>query len=275
MGLDRELKAVQRAAPTRNGGDRETAMILPLIRTDPFLDQRQIPMEEATGEEPVEVRDDFDRLDQNIDELAATPTVRQLKSEQSSRIRGQRIIYAVLALAIVVGYFFTYIVAQDVGRTSARAELLDSTVASLVEANEVRQAQGLPAIPIDDVIRQLNDKGIVQAVTAAVLAQVASDPRFRGPSGAIGPEGAAGQPGVGIPGDRGIPGVPGIDGEDGNSIKGDTGDVGPKGDTGDTGATGQPGAEGPPPSSFTINGQNCTRNGDTTDYTCTPIPENP
>jgi len=183
-----------------------------------------------------------------LEELASTPTVAAFEQEQRDRRRMGKAILALLVLAIIIGYILTGIVANNVGRTAARQEVLDSTVASLVQANQVRESKGLPAIPVDEVVAQLNDQGIVQAVTAAVLSQIEGDPRFRGPNGVDGAPGTNGQPGLagtnGVNGVNGANGAPGTNGEPGPA--GAQGVEGPQGAQGAQGPEGAQGIQGPP-----------------------------
>ena len=219
------------------------------------------------------VPDDLDaRLEANLEELASTPTVAAFEQEQRERRRMGKAILALLVLAIIIGYILTGIVANNVGRTAARQEVLDSTVASLVQANQVREAKGLPAIPVDEVVAQLNDQGIVQAVTSAVLSQIEGDPRFRGSNGVDGAPGANGQPGsAGTNGVNGANGASGTNGEPGPAgAQGVEGPPGAQGAQGPEGPQGEPGPQGNAPNSFTIDGQTCTRDADNSgNYTCT------
>lgn len=108
-----------------------------------------------------------------------------------------------------------------------------------------------------------------------------------GPSGPAGPTGPEGAPGLlgpagppGEPGEAGAAGAAGPQGEPG--IEGPTGPTGPPGPPGEPGAAGPTGPAGPPPQSWTWTDPgtlpsevddtrySCTRNGETTTYTCTP-----
>jgi hypothetical protein len=281
MGSDKKLRAARHKLDTPTSGMPQIAPILPLPvaeRTDPCLDLGQegpVPI----VEEPDDVRDQFDKLDANIHELAATPTFIEFEEEQRARKRGQKVLLALIALAVLGGYIFTWFVSRDVATQAARQELLRGTVAGLEQANVERAAIGLPQIPIEDVIANLDQDGIVSAVTTTVLARIESDPRFRGPSGAEGVPGSPGLPGTagtpGAAGQAGTNGTPGTNGQPGSvglpGTDGANGTNGVDGRNGIDGKNGNDGATGPPPNSFTINGQTCRANASgSTDYTCTP-----
>lgn len=225
----------------------------------------------------------YDKLDANIHELAATPTFNEFSREREIRRRWNKVLLGLIALAVLGGYIFTWFVSRDVATNAARQELLRGTVAGLEQANVERERAGLPQIPIQDVIANLDQDGIVSAVTTTVLARIESDPRFRGPVGAAGLPGVPGAPGTagtpgaagsagadgvqGAPGAAGLPGANGIDGANGtNGADGSPGPAGP------AGAQGSPGAAGKPPASFTFSNQTCTRDAGSPDdaatYTC-------
>jgi len=269
----------------------QIAPILPLPvaeRTDPCLDLGQEDPVPIVAE-PDETVQAYDRLDNLVGELAATPTFNEFKQEQNERRRWNKVLLALIALAVLGGYIFTWFVSRDVATNAARQELLRGTVAGLEQANVEREAAGLPQIPIQDVIANLDQDGIVSGVTTTVLARIESDPRFRGPVGAGGLPGVPGAPGsagtpgaAGSAGADGAPGTSGLNGADGlpgatgapgaNGTNGADGQPGPAGPPGPAGSQGASGATGPPPNSFTINGQTCTANAPgSTDYTCSPV----
>ena len=279
MGSEEKLRTARHKLDTPTSGMPQIAPILPLPvaeRTDPCLDLGQ---EEPapTVAEPDDVVQAYDRLDANIHELAATPTFTEFKQEQTERRRWNRVLLALIALAVLGGYIFTWFVSRDVATNAARQELLRGTVAGLEQANVERERAGLPQIPIQEVIANLDQDGIVSAVTTTVLARIESDPRFRGPAGSQGTPGlpgAAGTPGAageaGANGEQGAPGLNGTDGAPGEP--GAPGTPGANGDKGDKGDKGDPGASGKPPASFTFSNQTCTRDAGSPDdaatYTC-------
>lgn len=177
--------------------------------------------------------------------------------------RRNRLIAGAIALAIIGSYLFTYFVARAEGAKAANLELLESAVSSLQQANDERAKQGLPPVQVPaPAPAQLDRNAVIDAVTSAVIAQIGSDPRFKGPAGEsiMGPKGPQGDQGPqGLPGVAGPTGPAGRDGERGpqgdtgpegpqgqQGPKGDTGDRGPQGDTGPEGPTGPQGPEGPP-----------------------------
>jgi hypothetical protein len=285
MGSEDKLRTARHKLNTPTSGMPQIAPILPLPvaeRTDPCLDLGQEGPAPIVAE-PDEVAQDYDRLDANIHELAATPTFNEFTQEQQARKRWNKLLLALIALAVLGGYIFTWFVSRDVATNAARQELLRGTVAGLEQANVERAEAGLPQIPIEDVIANLDQDGIVSAVTTTVLARIESDPRFRGPSGAEGVPGAPGLPGTsGTPGAAGQAGANGINGTNGangtdglpgpSGSAGIQGDKGDKGDTGVKGDKGDTGAQGAPPASFTFSGQTCTRDPGSPDnaatYTC-------
>lgn len=238
MESDGKLRTAAHRLHTDDGETPQTAQILPLPRaeqTDPWLDLGHGPA--PIVEEPDEVRQAYDKLDSNLVELADTPTVVEFQQEKRARIRMGKFILALLVLAILLGYALTWFVAGNVAKTSSRTELLRGTVESLQQANEQRAAAGLPQIPIQQIVDQLDQKGLADAITTTVLVKLATDPRYRGSGGAPGLPGAVGLPG--IPGEPGIAGAPGAAGEPGA-----TGAPGTAGQPGSPGAPGDPGVQG-------------------------------
>ena len=276
MGSDKKLRTAAHRLLTDDGETPQTAQIhhLPTKAetTDPWLDLGQGPA--PIVEEPDEVRQQYDKLDSNLDELAETPTVVEFEQEKRARIRMGKIILALLVLAILLGYALTWFVADNVAKTTAKTELLRGTVESLQQANQQRAAVGLPPINIQDIVDQLDQKGIGDAITTTVLVKLSTDPRYRGVNGepgipglpgavglpgapgepgTPGAPGAAGQPGAtGTPGTAGQPGVNGVNGANGlDGLPGPSGTEGPAGaqgapgSQGPAGAPGEPGAQGP------------------------------
>jgi len=196
---------------------------------------------------------------ENLQGLSEAPNQADFDLEKSQRKRGQRVLIALLALAVVGGYVFTYFVSRDVGAGAARDELLFSTVASLEATNIEREKAGLAPINIPAVVEQAAPGGVVDqgaiidAVTLNVLARMETSDRFRGAAGAAGLPGRDGAPCLptdprcvgpaGQPGADGedgadsiVPGPKGADGEDGadSTVPGPIGPIGPVGPAGPT-----------------------------------------
>lgn len=183
------------------------------------------------------------RAQSGLEAIEDAPTQTQLHRETRARQRGQKVFAAVIVLAILAGYIFTYIVSQNVGRNAAKQEILASTVSSLEQTNRSRADVGLPPVDIPAVVQEVESNGLdqsalVDAVTLNVVSLLETDSRFRGAPGAIGPVGPRGEPClpsnpecVGPPGAEGEPGRPGEPGE-----PGEEGEPGRPGDTGPAGA---------------------------------------
>jgi hypothetical protein len=184
-------------------------------------------------------------------EALRVPTQLGLDREEGRRKRHRKIVAALILLALLGSYLFTYFVAQQQGAQGARAELLEASIASLQQENARRASVGLP--PINVPPPAVNTDAVIDSVTTAVIAKITSDPRFRGPAGQsiMGPQGQQGPMGPqGIPGERGergergLPGLPGLPGERGlPGEKGEPGERGPEGPQGPQGPQGPP-AEG-------------------------------
>ncbi len=248
MESDEKLRTAAHRLNTDDGETPQTAQIHHFPRaeqTDPWLDLGQGPA--PIVEEPEEVRQAYDKLDTNLSELAETPTVVEFEQEKRARIRMGKFILALLVLAILLGYVLTWFVANKVATTAARTELLRGTVETLQQANEQRAAAGLPQIPIEEVVAQLDQKGIGDAITTTVLVKLATDPRYRGVNGEPGLPGVPGAVGLqGLPGDPGTAGAPGAAGQPGASgAPGAAGQPGVDGQPGPGGPAGLPGGEGP------------------------------
>jgi hypothetical protein len=241
MESDKKLRTAAHRLHTPDGEMPQTAQIHHLPRaeqTDPWLDLGQGPA--PIVEEPEEVRQAYDKLDSNLVELAETPTVVEFERERRERKRMGKIILALLVLAILLGYALTWFVADKVAKTSSRTELLRGTVESLQQANEARAAAGLPEIPIQQIVDQLDQKGLGDAITTTVLVKLSTDPRYRGVNGAPGLPGLPGP--VGLPGAQGDPGAPGAPGAAGEP--GAAGAPGAVGQPGEPGKQGEPGKDG-------------------------------
>lgn len=184
------------------------------------------------------------------------------ESEKKRNKARNKIIAGLVVLALLGSYLFTYFVARDQGAKAANLELLQGAVTSLEQANEARKQQGLPPVQAPPPAAPgVNTSAVIDAVTTAVIAQIGSDPRFRGPAGEsiMGPKGPAGDAGVAGPmgpmgpagplgpaGDRGPQGDSGPPGRDGtNGQTGSQGPQGPEGPQGDRGQQGDAGPEGP------------------------------
>lgn len=181
-----------------------------------------------------------------LDVIEERPTKRALDQESTSRKRGFKVIIAVILLALIGGYLFTYFVSREVGATAAQAELLASTVRSLESTNVQRQAAGLPPVDIQAVVDDVeaggvDQAGVIDAVTLNIIALLETDKRFRGPAGEIGKRGADGAPCLptnplcvgppGLNGSNGTDGTPGTNGADGGEGKqGKPGEPGTNGD---------------------------------------------
>ena len=129
MESDEKLSTAAHRLNTETGEIPQTAQIhhFPRVeQTDPWLDLGQGPA--PIVEEPDETRQAYDKLGDNLNELAETPTVTEFEQEKRARIRMGKFILALLVLAILIGYVLTWFVANNVAKTSARTELLRGTV---------------------------------------------------------------------------------------------------------------------------------------------------
>lgn len=169
------------------------------------------------------------RAQTGLEAIEEAPTQGQLERETRARQRGQKVFAAVIVLAILLGYLFTYFVSRNVGATAAKQQLLESTISSLEQTNRQRADVGLPPVDIPAVVSQVEDSGtgldpsaITDAVTLNVVSLLETDPRFRGAPGVVGPVGPRGEPCLpenpeckGPPGQPGQPGQPGENGQNG------------------------------------------------------------
>lgn len=216
---------------------------------DPLVtfDHQQAKMADAMKD--VATKKDTDRLDKK-------------------RKRGNRVLIALLILALVGGYLFTYSVSRSVGEVAGTQASNDrairSSLSALDKTNIQRNRVGLPPIDVPKVAAELNDpnSGTTASDVSALntIAKLQTDPRLRDLPTIIGDAGKDGTPCLpsdpaciglpGIPGTNGDPGDPGDPGEPGEAGKqgelGPSGIPGDKGEQGIQGIPGEQGAKGPP-----------------------------
>jgi hypothetical protein len=206
-----------------------------------------------------------DRIEGALVDLAKSakdvPTQGQVRraAAESRRVGKIAVLISSLLSAIIAltALGWSSVNSHAIADNTAKAAVTEQSIHSLQDANKQLAARGLPQIPVPPQGQTIDVNGLVNSVSALVLADVERDPRFRGP------EGAAGAPGHnGRTGDTGEPGEPGSEGPGGHNgetpVPTLTADghlvfttslwvhdlgsvVGPKGDKGETGAQGEPG----------------------------------
>jgi hypothetical protein len=210
-----------------------------------------------------------DRIEGALVDLAASakdlPTKRQVSrvaTESRRRSSIAVLLSSLLSAAIALTALgWSSINSHAIADNTAKAAITDQSIHSLQDANEKLAARGLPQIPVPQQGQQIDINGLVNSVSALVLADVERDPRFKGPQGATGATGHEGPTGdTGEPGKSGSEGPGGLNGEtpvptltaEGHLVfttslwVHDLGSViGPKGEKGDKGDQGEQGLPGP------------------------------
>lgn len=188
-------------------------------------------------------------LEAQLERAEEVPTREELARTKRQANRHGRMGVAISALLGAVAILISIWNTTGVVRTETAQQLNSASIDSLKEANKKLEARGLPSIPVPQPGQDVDTNALVQAAAALVLADVQTDPRYRGQPGATvtgppgapcdpaanpacrGPEGQTGQPGVsgasGAPGApcdpairpecQGPPGIPGVNGQNGNN----------------------------------------------------------
>lgn len=213
-----------------------------------------------------------DRVENALTDLGkqvrATPSKAEVQ-EVKNKARWQAASAVIISFLIALTSLgWSGVNSSDIADNTARAAATEQSVKSLQDANEKLAARGLPQIPVPEPGQQIDINGLVNSVSALVLADIAGDPRFKGSEGDAGSPGEEGR--IGHTGEGGQPGSDGARGQDGDTpvpSLSDSGDlvfstpfssvnvgnvVGPKGEKGDKGDQGDLGPAGPTcPDGFT------------------------
>lgn len=201
-------------------------------------------------------------LAESAKDLPTKRQVRRVATESRRRSSIAVLLSSLLAAAIALTALgWTSVNSRAIADNTARAAITEQSIHSLQDANKQLAARGLPQIPVPSQGQTIDVNGLVNSVSALVLADVERDPRFRGPEGAAGAPGHEGATGhTGEQGKPGSEGPGGLNGEtpvptvtsDGHLVfttslwVHDLGSVvGPKGEKGDKGDQGEQGPAGP------------------------------
>lgn len=155
-----------------------------------------------------------DALVQFEESAQSVPTRSELNRVEHKSDRNRTI---AIALAILIGLAslaYNVFNTSQIAETAAESQLNSESIEALRLVRDQLRESGVPEselppeIPPTDVDGGVDLSAIVQATAAIVLADVRSDPRYRGPQGpdglpcdpvfderCIGPEGAEGEPG--------------------------------------------------------------------------------
>ena len=222
------------------------------------------------------------------------PNRQDLKRTERRAVRSGQVAVAVSILISIVALYLAYRAGQSTARTEARAEVNESSLAALTQANNELRRQGLPPLPVPQPGSDVDLNALAQAAAARVMANISDDPSFRGAPGVPGRDGIPGlsppclmtptvcQGPQGVTGVAGVSGPSGANGTDGapgengkNGVNGPPGAAcepaipecrGPQGPPGVSGPQGPPGAAGSPPTSWTytdlLGMHTCSRNNE-------------
>lgn len=205
------------------------------------------------------------RLPERVEELMddTTKKVRQLPSRamvdrvDRRRQRGNLVTVLIVALIAITGVVWGYRNSRDIATTqlnSASIQALND-VRTELKARGVPESQ-LPPTPTVMPGPEVDVNAIVQATLALVLAEVRSDPQYRGPTGTPGLNGQPCDPVVNVkcvgpPGNNGSDGSNGVDGQSPPCL---STPAQCQGADGRPGANGADGAPGPRPVSARFDG---------------------
>ena len=188
-------------------------------------------------------------LHDTVEEARNTPTRNELKLVSRKSDRNRNVGIALFMIISVVTLILSSWNTQRIAETSTTTAINSSSIRALQEARDTLRASGVPENELpppvvqSDPSQPIDVNAIVQASAALVLAEIRTDPRYRGIAGAEGLPGDPCDPAT-DPGCQGPPGrdsdVPGPSG-----LPGDVGEQGPPGERGEQGERGDPGEQGP------------------------------
>lgn len=181
---------------------------------------------------------------ETIEQARALPTKDDMRETRRQGARNRNVAIVISLVISVLGLLIGGLALNRAVRVETAIQLSDASIESLRKANQELEARGLPPIdvitPADSSPERVDVDEIVQAAAATLLARIRDDPAFRGPVGAVGPQGlpcrSTDPVCVGPPGEDGKDGKPGVDGIDGID--------GTDGTDGIDGINGQPGMDG-------------------------------
>lgn len=153
------------------------------------------------------------------------PTRADLNRVERKSGRNRTVTIAVVALIAIAALVFGYFNSTAISQATTVGQLNTASIDALSKAREELKAQGvpeadLPVVPTVVSGPDVDVNSIVQAASALVLADIRTDPAFRGPTGLTGQAGLPCDPIAqplcrGPAGERGIEGVqggPGLNG---------------------------------------------------------------
>jgi hypothetical protein len=174
----------------------------------------------------------LDALEESfIQQANETVSKKDLDREARRRKRTGQVVVALSLLISLLSLLVGQLNSQALSDAAAAQSLNTASIDALREANAKLEARGLPPIPVPQPGSEIDVNALAQAAAALALADIKTDPEFRGPrgeaglpglpclpeiAGCSGPMGPAGQPGKdGENGTDGAPGQNGLDGQNG------------------------------------------------------------
>jgi hypothetical protein len=222
----------------------------------------------------IEEKTFLDKAEDLIPEMASqTATKDDLKRTERKGSRNRTVAICVVALLCFFSILFNILNSERITDNATVTAINTGAIDQLNKARADLLASGVPEDQLPppvsiDAEAPVDVDALVQAATATVLAQIRTNPDYRGAAGIPGPagpqgdspaclftpgscrgqDGANGQAGqAGLPGSQGDPGLPGQNGVKGNAgVQGDKGEKGDKGDPGEVGPAGPAGPKGDP-----------------------------
>jgi len=198
----------RRRLPDESGG---TLYALPLVQAAEDLKQS---VEEGVAQMPT--RDDVYRVERRAQ-------------------RRQQVTVAIVALIAIISLVWGYINSQENAETAAANQINSASIDALNAARDQLKAQGVPEKDLPPVVQApapgqpVDINALAQAAAALVLADIRTDPAFRGPEGGRGADGKPCDP---------------VDNVKCIGPPGDVGKQGPEGKEGPQGKQGEPGVNG-------------------------------
>lgn len=182
--------------------------------------------------------------DDMVQRAESLPSSDRVDRVERGSKRRQTITLAIVALIAIAALIWGGINSANTARVETANQLNTASITALNDARDRAIAAGVPekdlpaAVPQPTPGANVDINAIVQAVSALVLTEVRTDPRYRGPQGGVGPDGKPCDPvdNVACIGPQGEQGQEGASGEPGTN-----GSEGPPGDPG------APGKDAPTP----------------------------
>jgi hypothetical protein len=175
------------------------------------------------------------------DGVREMPTKADVSRVERKAKRGNQVTIAIVALIAIAALVWGYINSQETARVAAANEINYGSIQVLNAARDQLKAQGVPEKDLPPIVQApapgqpVDINALAQAAAALVLADIRTDPAFRGPEGGRGADGKPCDPidnvlcrgPGGAPGENGTNGVDGKNGENGtNGVDGRDGEDG-------------------------------------------------